>query len=101
MPIPTNLKDINRATIKEALGEVVNFTRLALSGKPMISVRDLGDGRISLTEGYFGSKTAVSGLRFEDLPQALEGRMISEEAAIEAFRFMVKRQMLMPANENR
>lgn len=95
-----NLKDINSEKIKTALGEVVTFARLALSGKPMISITDLGGGRIDLTEGYFGSKSAVSGLRFEDLPLALESGMISEDAAVEAFRFMMQRRLLLPANQN-
>lgn len=105
MQIPTTLQELkemplNREMVKEALSEIANFARLAMSGKPMISIKEEEDGSVSLTEGYFGNKTAISGLRFEDLPYALEQRIISQDAAMEAFRFMMKKNILLPANEN-
>jgi|GEM_PF-7078095 hypothetical protein len=104
MSLPTNLKDLkgfkpSRAQLKSTLEEAIGFARLALSGKPLISVRDNGTGAVTLTEGYFGSKTRVDNLRFEDLPAALEHRLISEDAAMEAFRYMVKHRILAPAND--
>jgi len=105
MTIPKNIQELkdfklSRENVKDVLSEVATFARLAVSGKPLISVRDGGDGTVSLTEGYFGTKTMVDGLRFENLPGAIEQHMISEDAAVEAFRFMMKRKMLLPANEN-
>ncbi len=102
MQIPAEFKDLRAAsvTLKEKLGEAMTFARLAVSGKPMISIKDEGDGTVALTEGYFGHKSHVNGLRFVDLPAALEHRIISEDAAMEAFRFMMKRKILQPANEN-
>ncbi len=90
---------LSKAQIKETLTQTLTYARLALSGKPLISIRAQDDGTIALTEGYFGTKTSVSGLRFEDLPAAIEHRLISEEAAMEAFRFMVKKKILLPAND--
>ena len=103
MSLPTkNLKDLSlsKAQLKGKLEEVLTFARLALSGKPLISVQDAGNGAVSLTEGYFGNKTHIQGLRFEDLPGAVAHRVISEDAALEAFRFMVKHKIMSPANEN-
>lgn len=97
---PVNFKKPTRAQVIGKLEEAMSFARLALSGKPLISVRDDGQGAVTLTEGYFGNKTCVDNLRFEDLPGALEHRLISEDAALEAFRYMVKHKILTAANEN-
>lgn len=88
-----------KAQIKETLEQTLTYARLALSGKPLISIRAEADGTIALTEGYFGSKSSVRGLRFEDLPDAVARRLISEDAAMEAFRFMMKKKILLPAND--
>lgn len=102
MEVLNNFKDLRlvRAVVKDKVGEVLTYARLMVTGKPLISIKDEGNGAVSLTEGYFGNKTKVNGLRFQDLPMALEHRMISEDAAMEAFRFMMKRKVLIPANEN-
>ena len=99
--LPTNLKDLkpSKEQVAAKLGEVMTYARLALSGKPMISVKNEGDGAVSLTEGYFGNRTHIGGLRFEDLPGALEHRLISEDAAMEVFRYMVRHKILTPAND--
>ncbi len=104
MAIPKNIQELkefkfSRENVKETLEEALTYARLAVSGKPLISVREAADGTVSLTEGYFGTRTMIDGLRFENLPAALEQRVISQDAAVEAFRFMVKRRMLIPANE--
>lgn len=88
-----------RAQWQEKGEQAFTFARLALSGKPMITVQAHDDGSVSLTEGYFGSKSSISGLRFEDLPQAVAHRLISEDAALEAFRFMLKSRMFVPSAE--
>lgn len=96
---PLSRSFFTKEQIKETLSQTLTYARLALSGKPLISIRTESDGTIALTEGYFGSKSEVKGLRFEDLPGALEHRLISEDAAVEAFRFMMKKNILQPAND--
>lgn len=100
LPEKSNVKlSLTRAQIKEKFEQTLTYARLALSGKPLITIREEGDGAVALTEGYFGSKTSVTGLRFEDLPKAVAHRLISEDAAMEAFRFMMKKKIMMPAND--
>lgn len=97
---PELQKLFTREQLKEKLEQTLTYARLVLSGKPLITVEHDGQGGLSLTEGYFGSKTSVTGLRYEDLPDALAHRLISEDAALEAFRYMVKNKIMIPANEN-
>ncbi len=97
--LPSSKLSFTPAQLKEKLEQTLTYARLALSGKPLISIEGNDDGSVSLTEGYFGSKTSISGLRFEDLPQAVAHRLISEDAALEAFRFMMRKKILSPAND--
>lgn len=96
---PVGLKFFNRAQLKEKIEQTLTYARLVLSGKPLITIQQDENGALSLTEGYFGSKSSITGLRFENLPEAVAQRIISEDAALEAFRFMMKKKILIAAND--